>query len=374
VYCFMDLDTPCIPLGHILTYFNISQKAELGLEAIEGDADARARRLNRLMKVSMGLDHTELFRNVGIDLEEGDIAGRYMTTRQVLGLVKQTTEALNMPYLGLFVGNIMTVSHHGMAGLAAVTQPTLIECSQTVARFCTELFPALDMRSSTEDGFNYFVIEENVSLAPYNHYFMELNTISFYNIVCDLVGRDSDLTPVRVEFAYPEPAWGHIYRRYFQCPVVFDCPQTRIVRPAEAMDYELPLANRLLAMTAEKTLFQRMPTRAMQFLPLRLRHFLVRSYGALPSLERAAGEMGMSGRAMSRKLKEQGTTYQQELDHVRQRFAREYIARGGASVAELAELCGFADSSSFAKAFRRWTGESPKEYIERLSKASLDLS
>jgi len=82
----------------------------------------------------------------------------------------------------------------------------------------------------------------------------------------------------------------------------------------------------------------------------------------------------MSGRAMSRKLKEQGTTYQQELDHVRQRFAREYIARGGASVAELAELCGFADSSSFAKAFRRWTGESPKEYIERLSKASLDLS
>lgn len=361
----MDLDTQCIPLGHILTYFNVSQKPELGLEAVEGDQQARVTQLNELMKATMGLDHNELFRNVGIDLSSGEVAGRFMSTRQVLGLVDQAMKTINMPYFGLFLGNIMSVSHHGMAGLAAVTQPTLRDCSETVARFCRELFPPLDMSVHVEKDLSWFTIEENISLAPYTHYFIELNSISFYNIVCDLVGRDPAQMPIRVEFAYPEPKWGNIYRRYFHCPVIFGCPQNRIIRKSTGIDYELPLANRLLAMTAEKTLFQRIPTRAMKYLPLKLRHFLVRSYGALPSLENAASELGMSGRTMRRKLAKDGTTYQQELDVIRERFARGYFARGGSSVAELSSLLGFSSSSAFSKSFKRWSGESPSEYVSR---------
>lgn len=361
----MDLDTPCIPLGHILTYFNIAQKPDLDLGVDEQYEDARAVQLNKLMQVSMGLDHNEMFRKIGVDLSEGNVAGRYISTRQVLGLVEQSIEHMRMPYLGLFIGNIMTVSHHGYAGLMSITQPTLKECSQTTARLCRELFPALDMSVHEADGLVWLAIDENVSLSPYTHYFMELNSISFYNIVCDLVGRDPELEPVAIEFSYPEPAWGHIYRRYFRCPVRFSCAQTRIIRKASSADFELPLANRLLAMTAEKTLFQRIPTKAMQFLPLRLRHFLVRSYGALPSLERAAGELGMSSRTFRRRLAESGTTYQKELDVIRERFARGYFARGGQSVGELSELLGFSTTQAFSRAFKRWTGESPSAFIKK---------
>lgn len=361
----MDLDTPCIPLGHILTYFNIAQKPEPGFDSVEVDEDTRAVQLNKLMQVSMGLDHNEMFRKIGVDLSEGNVAGRYISTRQVLGLVEQSIEHMRMPYLGLFIGNIMTVSHHGYAGLMSITQPTLKECSQTTARLCRELFPALDMSVHEADGLVWLAIDENVSLSPYTHYFMELNSISFYNIVCDLVGRDPKLEPVAIEFSYPEPAWGHIYRRYFRCPVRFSCAQTRIIRKASSADFELPLANRLLAMTAEKTLFQRIPTKAMQFLPLRLRHFLVRSYGALPSLERAAGELGMSSRTFRRRLAESGTTYQKELDVIRERFARGYFARGGQSVGELSELLGFSTTQAFSRAFKRWTGESPSAFIKK---------
>jgi AraC-like DNA-binding protein len=364
----MDLDTPCIPLGHILTYFNISKKPKLGLEAVEGDLQSSTVHLNELMKAAIGLDHVELFRNVGVDLSKGSIADQYVTTRQVLGLVEQTINALKMPYLGLFLGNIMTVSHHGLAGLAAVTQPTLVDCSETVARFCRELFPPLDMSVHLEGDLRWFTIEENISLAPYTHYFMELNSVSFYNIVCDLVGRDPRHMPIRVEFVYPEPEWGHIYRRYFKCPVVFSCAQNRIIGHASSGDFELPLANRLMAMTAEKTLFQHMPTRAMKYLPLKLRQFLVRSYGALPSLDKAASELGMSGRTMRRKLAESGTTYQQELDVIRERFARGYFARGGESIAELSTLLGYSTPSAFTKSFKRWCGETPTEYVARLEK------
>ena len=94
----------------------------------------------------------------------------------------------------------------------------------------------------------------------------------------------------------------------------------------------------------------------------------VRSYGALPSLDKAASELGMSGRTMRRKLAESGTTYQQELDVIRERFARGYFARGGESIAELSTLLGYSTPSAFTKSFKRWCGETPTEYVARLKK------
>ncbi|MEC7545646.1 MAG: AraC family transcriptional regulator [Pseudomonadota bacterium] len=359
----MDLDTKCIPLGHIQTYFNLKK-------SIEVDADWLMKRTmlspdnpDELMQAITGLEPGSMYARAGIDLGEEDGVGMFVSARQVLNLVDQIMGALKMPYIGLAMGNLMTVSHHGMAGLAAVTQPTLWDCGQAVVRFCRELFPPLEMSVTLDGEEGWFAIDENIPLHPYSHFFVELNLVSFYNIFRDLVANDPDLMPLRVEIGYPEPSWGHIYRRYFKCPVVFGCHQSRIIGKSMLAEHELPLANRLMAMTAEKSLFENIPTKAMKYLPLRLRRLLIRYYGAFPSLENAASELGMSGRTMRRKLKDDGTSYQQELDFVRQKFAREYFARGGDSVTELAHLLGFADSSAFAKAFRRWTDMSPKEYM-----------
>lgn len=357
----MDLDTRCIPLGHIQTYFDLRKALIPDPDWLEKRSQHVVRNPHEILETIIGIDQNDFYRNAGIDYREGDSAV-FISTRQVIALVDQAVRALDMPYLGLAMGNLMTMTHHGMAGVAAVSQPTLRGCLETVARFCTELFPPLEMHGRVAPHEASFGISENLSLAPYTHFFMELNMVSFYNIFRHLVGGEHELAAVH--FSYPEPAWGHIYRRYFHCPVFFDMPETRLVGDPLLADYEMPMANRLMAMAAEKTLFENIPTRAMRLLPLRLRRLLVRYYGAFPSLEAAASDLGMSGRTLRRRLAEEGTTYQRELDAVRQKMAEEYFSRGGASVTELALLLGFADSSAFAKAFRRWTGCSPTEYQE----------
>ena len=361
----MDLDTECIPLGHIQTYFDLRKGIVLERDWLFRRSqltEADVKNHDSLLELIVGIDESAFLRNAGISHAPGE-SGVFISTRQTLALVDQAIKLLDMPYLGLAMGNLMTVSHHGMAGVAAVTQPTLRGCLETIRRFCAELFPPLEM-----DGFEggddkeaAFIITENLSLAPYTHFFMELNMVSFYNIFEHLVAGAHTLTGA--DFSYPEPPWGHIYRRYFNCPVRFNQPLTCLRGDPALADYELPLANRLMAMSAEKTLFENIPTRAMRLLPLRLRRLLLRYYGAFPSLETAATEMGMSGRTLRRKLAEEGTTYQHELDVVRERLTREYFARGGESVTEIAMLLGFTDSSAFAKAFRRWTGLSPSEYL-----------
>ncbi|KGD64884.1 AraC family transcriptional regulator [Alcanivorax nanhaiticus] len=356
----MDKDSPCIPLGHIQTYFDLRKSLNLDADWLQQKIQFHVDNPHEIIEHIIGIDQASFYRNAGIDYLPGE-DGRFINTRQVVALVDQAVQALRMPYLGLTMGNLMTISHHGMAGVAAVTQTTLRECLEVISRFCDELFPPLSMNGYLEKGEGKFFIREEISLAPYTHFFIELNMVSFYNIMEKLIGSH-DYTK-HVTFAYPEPAWGNIYRRYFKCPVIFDQPENAIVGCESLAERELPLANRLMAMSAEKSLFENIPTRAMRILPLRLRRMLMRYYGAFPSLENAASELGMSGRTMRRKLAENGTSYQKELDNVRQKLAREYFSRGGESITELALMLGFTDSSAFAKAFRRWTGLSPTEFL-----------
>jgi AraC-like DNA-binding protein len=56
---------------------------------------------------------------------------------------------------------------------------------------------------------------------------------------------------------------------------------------------------------------------------------------------------------------DEGTTYEQVLDQLRQSLALQYIKEQGVSLSQIAWLLGYERSTSFNHAFRRWTGRSP---------------
>ncbi len=67
-------------------------------------------------------------------------------------------------------------------------------------------------------------------------------------------------------------------------------------------------------------------------------------------------------RTLRRHLKSEETSYQQILDHVRFHLARHYLASTQMSVEEISERIGFSDSANFRCAFRKWSGDSPRQY------------
>ncbi|MEH6570752.1 MAG: helix-turn-helix transcriptional regulator, partial [Halioglobus sp.] len=69
---------------------------------------------------------------------------------------------------------------------------------------------------------------------------------------------------------------------------------------------------------------------------------------------------------LSRKLLDQGWTYQQLLDQVREIHARRYLSDPMLSVTQIAHCLGYADSSGFQRAFKKWTGHSPKTYRDTI--------
>lgn len=75
-----------------------------------------------------------------------------------------------------------------------------------------------------------------------------------------------------------------------------------------------------------------------------------------------ASRLGMSPRSLQRRLRDLGSSYQEVLDETRRNLAMEYIRDARLSLLEISQQLGFAEQSSFNRAFRRWTGDTPSNY------------
>ncbi len=80
------------------------------------------------------------------------------------------------------------------------------------------------------------------------------------------------------------------------------------------------------------------------------------------SAEQVAGLLGVSRRTLARQLQNSGTTLQAQLARLRQRRAERLLRAGELSVSQVGAAVGYPDGAAFARAFRRWTGASPKQY------------
>jgi AraC-like DNA-binding protein len=84
--------------------------------------------------------------------------------------------------------------------------------------------------------------------------------------------------------------------------------------------------------------------------------------GGETSIETIAKALGVSPRSLQRRLADEGTRYNDLLADIRAEFAKRYLARGTVSASEVAFLIGFTEPPAFFKAFKRWTGMTPREF------------
>ncbi len=84
------------------------------------------------------------------------------------------------------------------------------------------------------------------------------------------------------------------------------------------------------------------------------------------SMDRVARAMGMSRQTLYRRLQDEGVTFAEVLDGLRIRMARDYLAARRVTVNEAAYLLGFSEASSFVRAFKRWTGQTPSAFRDSL--------
>ena len=78
--------------------------------------------------------------------------------------------------------------------------------------------------------------------------------------------------------------------------------------------------------------------------------------------DKAAKMCGHQRRRLSRELRGLGTTLSKEIARLRAEKASQELANTESPVAEVAESVGFTDPTVFSRAFKKWTGQSPRDY------------
>ena len=96
---------------------------------------------------------------------------------------------------------------------------------------------------------------------------------------------------------------------------------------------------------------------------------LNRAAEAVPSMETVASDLHVSSRHLRRALASEGSSFRKINEEVRVSKAKELLAQGVA-VQRVGDELGYATSSSFVHAFKRWTATTPG--LHRHAEASKD--
>ena len=83
-------------------------------------------------------------------------------------------------------------------------------------------------------------------------------------------------------------------------------------------------------------------------------------------IDDVALKLGVSKRTLQRKLSDEGTTFQKQLNNTREMLAINYINNTDMSTSDIAYLLGYQELNSFLRAFTVWTGKSMSEYKKLL--------
>ncbi len=171
------------------------------------------------------------------------------------------------------------------------------------------------------------------------------------------------VSPVVVRFSHSAPTDLSEHERIFRCPLEFGGTHSEVEFDDSTLSTPMQHANAAFLSVFEQQLEQaleRLPSPACLSNAVRNVAQAAICNGGV-TLEGAAQRLGLSQRTLQRRLREEGTSFAAIVDATRHEMAVAYLARGLPLVA-VAELLGYAETTAFHHAFRRWTGKSPLDY------------
>jgi AraC-like DNA-binding protein len=179
---------------------------------------------------------------------------------------------------------------------------------------------------------------------------------------------DGGVPLLEVQFSHPMPNATAELHSFFGCRLRFRRPANALVFAREQLSRPVALADPALLTTLEQFVQARLARlREGGTWGGKVRSWLGRTLarGGKTTITAVARELGVSGRQLQSRLKEEGTSYQKLLDQVREELALDYLKQGEGTLCELAFLLGYSEQSAFNHAFKRWTGSTPGEFVQK---------
>lgn len=303
---------------------------------------------------AVGLDERVL------EAPESEIAlSRYVALWELLG--REVS-----PSIGLQVGIRTESGELGAYGHAVRSAPSMQLALRCLSHFIAVLTQGTRVAVEVDDRSVALVYQITDPLIVQRRQDAEFSLGLALSLMREVTGR-RDLAPVRVEFEHAAPADPACHRETFGCPLHFGRPDNRLCFSSALLAMPVSTADKRLFQALEPFLEQQRATResAPDLLGRIVRHIASSLGSGGASLEQVAGSMNMGVRTLQRRLAEHDLDFSQLVEDVRRSLAEDYVARSDYRLTEIALLLGYAEASSFTRAFRRWTQLTPQQFRQR---------
>lgn len=310
-----------------------------------------------------GGDADRIMREHGLAATAGTDPEAVLPLEGLHAFLDAAEAAVGDPFLGLHVAAHFERGTYGILEYAWRSAPDIHEALKRVARYIA-LFNdfvviSLQRRAGAAS------MEQRIPGFPLcvgrhaNEFFVTAILLQARRLT------GAPFVPTRVWFAHPAPAdTSELFRVLGTDRVEFNRGGNGMELAAPLLELKIASADpELLALMdrfADRELEARVaPTRFLGQLRETIRTSL---RDGPPSLASAARKMRASPRTLQRRIADEGTTFHDLVESVREELARTLVAEATRPLGEIAFLLGYSELRPFLRAFRRWTKTTPSAY------------
>jgi len=265
-----------------------------------------------------------------------------------------TLRLLDSPDTSFMLGQLLLPGHDGAASHALAQAPDLRTLLHVLCRFYTRLTPLLRPRFETwgDVALLYWVDAYGApSLRPA---LVEMHMTAVVAL-CRWLGGER--LPWRFCFNRGAPRHIEQHHVHLGAELKFGCQLDAMLLPASWLDRPWPRASGMTARLALQA--AELEPQGAPGLLAALYDYLLAHVRDVPTLERTAGDFGVSPATFKRQLLRHHTHFQGELDQVRTHVALWLFQAERADNDAVARYLGFHDAANFRRSFKRWTGLTP---------------
>jgi AraC-like DNA-binding protein len=315
---------------------------------------------------ALGVDSKRLCEAIKLDpalLDQPDSRVSGATSRALWhALIEQTGDH----NVGLHIGEQFNLAALGIVGYVLFNCQTWGQVLDKLSRYMCLFSQGVSLHTTRAPGeavCNWQVVNglDNYLLEEPRQA-IEVTMSGLLTVAKTLTGRS--LRPLAVSFQHACPPDISEHQRIFGRSVAFSQPHNRIVLEAACLDWAVVSANASLLSMFEQHAESMLShlNQADTYTYQVVREIMQLLRGDLPAIETVAQRLIMSVRNLQRSLQAEGTSYQQLLDQTRKELAVRHLQQPQSSIHDVAFLLGFSEPSAFHRAFKRWTGQTPREY------------
>ncbi len=308
----------------------------------------------------LGCDPEPLFASLGVDYTRFADPDYEMPFILSSRLVSRCTAATGCDHLGLLLGERASISSLGIVGFMLQCAPTVGVALQALVRFLDLHdrggIATMDIDAGVVQlGYDIILPEASAQEQIY-----DLAMTYLWKVMRGLCGEQ--WLPITVMLMRRTPPNIEPYHSAFSSRERFNQGHNAMVFRAHWLDQPIAGSDPLLYRYLEKQALEAQ-TRQLTTIVDDLRLLLHRSFASGHcSATVVARQLGMHERTLNRYLSTAKTTFRRELDSVRYEMARELLASSAMQISQIADALDYAETSSFCRAYRRWSGVSPNDW------------